>query len=104
MLGCRPSICKSSEGPVGVQLQGNKCHPLFEEAAQKAAALLAKYEGAHTPAIVVREGAACAALHCWAGPPEDVRDADAPILARELEAYDRDFRVRCSMQQGCCQL
>ena len=75
-------------------LQGARAPPKYLEAAERAAALLAKYEGAASPPMVVRDGEACAMLHCWEGSAVE-REMQAPVCGCEVKAYNYDFQVCC---------
>jgi hypothetical protein len=67
--------------------------PKFMDAAERAAALLAKYEGAASPPTLVMDGEPCAALHCWADAAAEADAQQQPIVASEVEAYNYDFQV-----------
>lgn len=68
-------------------VQGRNCHPRLAEAADKVAAQLAKYDGAASPPVTVKEGGSDAELECLAElAPEDTS-------VRENPAYDHDFQV-----------
>ena len=71
--------------------QGLNCPSRFVHAAERAASHLARFEGACSPPVHVREGEACPGLRSWCGAGLDMEE---PITACEVDVYNHDFLVR----------